>query len=560
MYTLETPHVKWMMPGATNMNYELFGGTFLHDRPQPCTSLGGAVRVSNRLLMPNDFLSFSGDDIDGFVGYMLTKSPIGKRAEIDEANYWTIVIDTENFAGPVMYMSSWFWDSRINWSPKSVSWSDPRATIGYIAQGFEGAMGYREATDADGNTWMRTNRWALPQDLDSDGNRMAKSTLFAGHSQYNTDWAADAMEPMLAGYGSDSERTPAAIRAAAMTARTAPDCSEPHEGAGFGVGLDLDDSEIVWSDMGVGTITAEESFSVASAEAGCVATMTLDESRLDCSTTPGWCEGDNFLKLDANGTPTVVPTTNVPPSIKGALELGTFEPTRRNDGRYLGPPAESEASCFEQPGPAPADPRLYCTRTESGVWLGFQWYRFVDQPELNQVFASLPDHEREEAKCFMQERIERLHAAQQEGTELPNWFEPPQGEGTLPTGKASLDPALLVTPPAGMEVGFVPITVIERKREKPTGCEVVLGDVTEEPNPIPAGYYEGHAWEGGWYDNEECAANPESGGPFSYPGTIYGYPTDPNDTDRYGHLTPMRDDVAKTLSPTSPTCGLPSDP
>ena len=40
-------------------------------------------------------------------------------------------------------------------------------------------------------------------------------------------------------------------------------------------------------------------------------------------------------------------------------------------------------------------------------------YRFVDQPELNQVFASLPEGGREAAKCFMQARIERLHAAQQ---------------------------------------------------------------------------------------------------------------------------------------------------
>ena len=92
MYTLQTPHVKWMLPGATNANYEIFGGTFLHDRPQSCTTLGGAVRVSNRLLVPNDFVSFSGDDIDGFLGYMLTRTPLVKRSASDNANAWTIVI------------------------------------------------------------------------------------------------------------------------------------------------------------------------------------------------------------------------------------------------------------------------------------------------------------------------------------------------------------------------------------------------------------------------------------------------------------------------------------
>ncbi|MEC8050470.1 MAG: hypothetical protein VX210_06725, partial [Myxococcota bacterium] len=90
MYTLETPHVKWMAPGATNANYEIFGGTFLNDRPQPCTVLGGAVRIANNLLMPNDFVGFDGEDVDGFMGYMLSRTPVGKRSATDNANYWTI--------------------------------------------------------------------------------------------------------------------------------------------------------------------------------------------------------------------------------------------------------------------------------------------------------------------------------------------------------------------------------------------------------------------------------------------------------------------------------------
>ena len=196
MYTLETPQVKWMLPGATNANYEIFGGTFLNDRQQPCVTLGGAVRIANNFVIPNDFVSFEDDNVNGFLGYMLTRTPIGKRADTDDANYWTIIIDAENFAGPVMYMSSWFWDSRINWHPKSVSWSDPRALIGYVAEGFEGRIGGIQVLDAEGNAWRRTNRWALPKDV-IDGQTSETSTLFTGHAQYNTDWAAEAMEPML---------------------------------------------------------------------------------------------------------------------------------------------------------------------------------------------------------------------------------------------------------------------------------------------------------------------------------------------------------------------------
>merc|ERR1719399_1392713 len=102
-----------MLPGATAANYEVFAGSMLNDRVQECTKMGGAVRVSNKLLVPNDFIMFEGgDDTNGFLGYMLTRTPIGKRNDTDAANYWTIVLDTANFAGPAMYVSNYFWDMR----------------------------------------------------------------------------------------------------------------------------------------------------------------------------------------------------------------------------------------------------------------------------------------------------------------------------------------------------------------------------------------------------------------------------------------------------------------
>ena len=58
-------------------------------KPNMCTALGAAVRLANRLIIPNDFIGFEGgDDTDGFLGYMLTRTPIGKRTAADTANYW----------------------------------------------------------------------------------------------------------------------------------------------------------------------------------------------------------------------------------------------------------------------------------------------------------------------------------------------------------------------------------------------------------------------------------------------------------------------------------------
>jgi len=73
----------------------------------------------------------------------------------------------------------------------------------------------------------------------------------------------------------------------------------------------------------------------------------------------------------------------------------------------------------------------------------YYWYRFADQPAL--LNADLTDDEREE----MQKRVEKLHRHWSKDRE---YLAPPK------IGKlAAIDPALIVTPPSGLEVGYVPI-------------------------------------------------------------------------------------------------------
>lgn len=548
-YTLETSHVKWMLPGSTSANYEVYGGTLLNDRPQACTSLGGAVRVSNRFLIPNDFVGFDGGSaVDGFLGYMLTRTPIGKRSPTDDANYWTIVIDAANFAGPVMYMATHFWDMRTNWHPNSSSWSDPRYLIGYIAEGFEGAIGAQKVTDG-GSAWYRTNAWAFPQDVGTSGRRNA-STLFTGHAQYNSDWAASAVDAVLDGSASQAS----AVLAASRANRVVPACNDPLQSVpadqrklrieADGVGL--------WSDFGVDIASFDATESAAN---GCPMTLDLDPTQLDCESTEGFCAvGTTFLRSTGTGAAdsTLVQPDAVPADVKSALEGATFEPHRRNDGRTLSP-AASEQACFAA---SAADGQLFCARTSGETWIGWRWYRFVDQPELNQVFASLPEDERAAAKCFMQARIERLHAAQQGESGPVRWFDPPQGVGALPQSLVTIDPALILTPPAGLEVGYVPVPVYQKKREKPADCDVVVGTPTEEPNPLPTGYYEmGYPMNpDATYEVEMCPANSESLVEFPYPGRIFPYSPHASQAERHAYDVPIRSQLSTSVAFDTGSC------
>lgn len=97
---------------------------------------------------------------------------------------------------------------------------------------------------------------------------------------------------------------------------------------------------------------------------------------------------------------------------------------------------------WSKPGPKSGP---FTAKLCDGSVVTYAWYRFVDQPSFQQYAWSA------EKKTKLQTLVEKIHA---NWTINRNYMAPPT-QGTLVT----LDPALLVTPPKGMEVGYVPIVV-----------------------------------------------------------------------------------------------------
>lgn len=102
-------------------------------------------------------------------------------------------------------------------------------------------------------------------------------------------------------------------------------------------------------------------------------------------------------------------------------------------------PSETD-SYWKKPGPV-AGP--FESSLGDGSVVTYYWYRFADQPAL--LNADLTDAERE----TLQKRVEMLHRHWTKDRE----YLPPPTVGRL----ADLDPAVLVAPPKGLEVGYVPI-------------------------------------------------------------------------------------------------------
>lgn len=216
---IDGSNVRFTVPGGVSGYYNKFASTFLPLLNNPCTNLGGAIQVSNNILVPSDGFSFQADNddgtIDGMMGYMLQRTPIGKMHENDNRNYWTLLLDTKDFSGPVVYSSSYFWEHPNSWHPNVQTWSDPNVKISYTTIGVEGETGI-VMVKKGGFYYYRMQDTEIM--LDDNSNFVTMNAAFA---EYFGDWAIDIMEPILDG---SSSAAPSQILARAQANRRKPDC------------------------------------------------------------------------------------------------------------------------------------------------------------------------------------------------------------------------------------------------------------------------------------------------------------------------------------------------
>jgi len=135
-----------------------------------------------------------------------------------------------------------------------------------------------------------------------------------------------------------------------------------------------------------------------------------------------------------------VPTATVPAETKLLTQEFKLAP--------LGVPYTSPTvGAWAKPGPKLGP---FTAKLVDGSVVTYSWYRFVDQPSFQQYAWS------EEKKVKLQAFVEKLHAA----WPIDRDYMAPPSHGKLVT----LDPALLVTPPAGLELGYVPIVTRQARQ------------------------------------------------------------------------------------------------
>lgn len=139
-------------------------------------------------------------------------------------------------------------------------------------------------------------------------------------------------------------------------------------------------------------------------------------------------EGKAVVAVDADSVPDATGLTDA--KFPSPNESESYVPSEGGQGVWI------------HPGPK-AGP--FKAKLVDGSVVTYYWYRFIDQPSMQNAGLS------PSARANLQKLVEKLH---RHWTPDKHYMAEPT-RGTL----ASLDPALIVKPPKGLEVGYVPVAI-----------------------------------------------------------------------------------------------------
>ena len=401
------------------------------EKPQ---GLYGVAQLSPWLLFPIDGLDLKQGVCGELFGYGYFKLPFTEpKSTTDGRNVptgnhcWTLFLNTNNFKGPVAFFLPYFWshatvkEARLVGQLLDSRPVDPNRQVQMETQ----YIPCRQAVDSKGESYARIAPTAFPRR--SDGS----SVLLHQDTAYNQTALWDSVEAWFAG-GTPStglvNPQGAHIRTLPGRARSTWEIRTPtSDGKETKVPID-------WNAFATPTVIDVNTFGYQWNYTNATKTTTKDGSLV---TLPEYFHLENGG--DAKKAKWVPIAADKVPTETGLQQLKWDRPVEQSEGAYTTP--DDPKSSWKKPGPA-AGP--FKAHLGDGSIVTYYWYRFADQPAL--LNADLTDVERE----HIQKKVEMLHR---------HW---PKSRNYLPTptlGKlANLDPAQIVKPPKGLEVGYVPIT------------------------------------------------------------------------------------------------------
>jgi hypothetical protein len=369
------------------------------------------AQLSNRLLIPPDGLPFQGHPNGQFLGYTWMALPFTDPTTGDPPTgdqSWTCFLSAANFKGPIAYYIP------ESWSKIGKLFKDP-FLYGRGLDARPGTMGGGameintvpcfDAPDAHGEVWSKIPKLQFP--VDGQG----RTLLLQDMTFYSKAALSDAFR---------------------VWRRGGPACSGRFDEKGAwkpkltanATGYDRDRKKMTGVQRVFDTRVFEDN------------AWGLEWFNSNISPKGLFPEyfkqvGEEYLAVAAADVP-------------AETQLLTQEFKLAKKGR---PYTSPTAGAWISPGPKRGP---FTVKLADGSLVTYSWYRFVDQPSFQQYGWS------DERKAQLQTIVEKIHAT----WPIDRDYMPPPSQGTVVT----LDPALLVTPPEGLEVGYVPIVTRQAAR------------------------------------------------------------------------------------------------
>lgn len=393
------------------------------------TGLYAVAQLSPWVLWPPDGLNLKQGTKGELFGYGYLPLPLTdpkaktEGKDVPTGNQcWTLFLNTRNFKGPVAFFTPYFWSKASVKEPRRKGLfldsrpSEPNKAIQMETQHIPAMV----SKDAGGVFYARTAPTHFPGSPQTDSPLIHKVTAYTRGALWNRlDWNQGG-----------TKRGKRVIDSQESSVHQ-------FKGGGYATwriiqpGRKRDEAPLVDWDSYASPFALDK---VTYAYKWKKELMSDDPSSRDLRTLPEFYRLGNNSRGEERWIP--IQRGQVPAET-GLLEASFPKPKRSADP-YVTPGDAS--SSWKIPGPVAGPFRRVLG---DGSEVTYYWYRFADQPAL--MNADLTRVERD----AIQRRVEILH---RNWTREKEYLQPPS-VGRL----ASLDPAVLVKPPKGLEIGYVPI-------------------------------------------------------------------------------------------------------
>ncbi|MCW5940867.1 MAG: hypothetical protein KIS66_01460 [Fimbriimonadaceae bacterium] len=403
------------------------------------TGLYGVAQLSPWVLWPPDGLNLKQGTQGELFGYGYLPLPLTDPKtrtagrEVPTGNHsWTLFLNSANFKGPVAFFLPHFWAKASAENPKLAGQfldtrpSEPNKAVQMETQHIPAMV----AQDRAGITYARIAPTQFPGAIGKEAPLIHRITAYSKDALWHSVDRWFRGGPAASGLVSESSSSVHTFKGGGYSTWKIYLPGEDRAKA----------PEVDWASYATPVALNDSTYGIRwnrgllSRSGASASLVTLPE----------------FYRLttNANGPERWVVVTPGEVPAETGLRDAKFPVPKRTTDPYVTP--NEPDSSWKKPGPV-AGP--FKRVLGDGSEVTYFWYRFADQPALQN--ADMTRAERE----AIQKRVEQIHRRWK-----PNRnYLPPNSVGRL----ASLDPALLVKPPRGLEVGYVPIVTRQGWRVTP---------------------------------------------------------------------------------------------